>query len=98
MSAIRSKSPMSVNREGKKFLDCCEISYELKMTLDKLKGDCGTLRAQDRDFAQILETLIFMDDSFKKQTEQKMKMKKDYSSKFDTNKSSISTLRKQIDE
>ena len=45
------------------------------MTLDKLKGDCGTLRAQDRDFAQILETLIFMDDSFKKQTDQKMKMK-----------------------
>lgn len=68
------------------------------MTLEKLRSDCGTLRAQDRDFAQILETLIFMDDSFKKQTEQKMKMKKEYSSKFDTNKSSISTLRKQIDE
>ena len=97
MSAIRSsKSPM--NREGKKFLDCCEISQELVITLDKLRGDCGTLRAQDREFANILETLIFMDDSFKKQTEQKIKMKKEYASKFDTNKSSISTLRQQIDE
>ena len=96
MSAIRSKSPM--NREGKKFLDCCEISNELKITLDKLKNECGTLRAQDRDFAYILETLIFMDDSYKKQTEQKLKMKKEYASKIESNKSSISALRKQIDE
>jgi hypothetical protein len=38
---------------NKKMQDCCEISQELRVTLDRLKNECGTLRgkAMDRDFA-----------------------------------------------
>ena len=68
------------------------------MTLESMKTQCSSLRSSDRDFYQILETLIFMDDSFNQQSNEKMMMRKEYSSKIEGNKFQIGALRKQIDE
>lgn len=96
MSALlRAKSPML--RDGKK-QDCCVVSEELRTQFEQLKSECGTYRSQERDFAYILETLIFLDDSYQQQSEEKAKMKKEFGSKIESNKIGISTLRKQIDE
>lgn len=92
MSAtLRAKSP--IIRDGK-MKDCCVISEDLRKLFEQLKNECGNYRTQERDFAYILETLIFLDDSFVTQSEEKTKMKREFSSKIESNKIGISKLRK----
>lgn len=58
------KSPLFRDSKHK---DCCQISDDLRVILEQVRTECSSLRTQDRAYAEILQMLIELDESFQKQ-------------------------------